>query len=68
MKEKIEKKQSIIQSIEGNKCVQVKWKENSAKMDLSHIWLQAMKVGTRGKSLSIPLNLQQAVAAEKINL
>ena len=53
MKEKLKMKYSNIQSNEGNKRVQVKWEGNIANWELSHVWLQAMKMGTREESLPI---------------
>ena len=64
MKTKYKMKYSIIQSIEGNKHMQVKWKGNGTIWELSHVWLQAMKVGTGEKSLSIPKNLQSTVCLQ----
>ena len=42
--------------------MQMKWKGNGAIGELGHVLLQAMKVGTEGGSLSVPIKLQTAVA------
>ena len=37
----------------------MKWKRNGANWELSQVWLQAIKVGTREESLSIALIYEQ---------
>ena len=47
-----------------NKRFKVKWKGNSAILEPGQVRLQAMRVGTREESLSIPETLWTAVVVE----